>query len=336
MNAPVDTTAATPSLARGIQPVPRLPPLEFDDDTVPLDWFGGDPALSAAWSSFSVLAEVAEARFMATGRWLVDRIDDSAAAEELSRFMLQEASHSTVHRRLNRVLADKGLPIDESRALCDRVVGELVAVGGPHAMAALSIAAEQAIGEVGHASLAHPAHWDSTAPAVRSLYMWHWYEEVERQAALYDGWRRVVTPLGPGVERRLRWFGIATMLLFVGVLWPVLMVRFASAAGHRLPLRAWSGLVRQLFGRRGLMRRTLRNVLALSRSGFHPFDLQDPRPTLAQWYGVVVDDAWARRFRPPRRHGGQVAEAPTGCTAGGVVRFGWMVLREAWAFHRRH
>lgn len=333
MIAPL-SSAATPSLALGIQPVPRLPPLQFDDATVPEHWFGGDPARTACWSAFSLLAETAEAQFMSTGRWLVDRVEHPDAAEELTRFMRQEASHSAVHRRLNGLLADRGLPIAAARASCDRLVDWLREESGEHGIAAMSIAGEQAIGEMGHATLDHPEHFEDAAGPVRDLFLWHWYEEVEHQAALYDGWQAVVATLDARIQRRQRWFGILAAGVFMIIMWPVLAVLFARAGGARLGLRGWGSVGRQLFGASGLLRRSLYNVLALLKDDFHPFDLRDPRPSLARWDGVAVKPGWARRFRPPRTHGGHTTEVPSGCTLWTILRLAGVVVSEAWGLWR--
>jgi len=332
--------ARTPSLALGIQPIPRLPPFTYNADNLPLEWFGGDPGRTAVWNSLSVLAEVGEARFIRTGRWLLDRITCPAAAEETARFIQQEASHSAVHRRFNRVLKEQGRPVPETRRLAEMLFDWIAEHAGHEMVVAVSLAGEQAVGELGHATLEHPAHLDCAHADVRQMWLWHWYEEVEHQAALHDGFTHVM-----GMGRRgqaLRVLGALYAIVYVGVVWPATSVAMARSGGARNSLRTWRPVLRQMFGRNGLLVGTVRNLWALPRRDFHPFSVHDPRPALQEWDGTAVKAEWAQKVRLPGRHGGRADEALPQVSARTVwtaVRFVGVAvmaaLRFLWETRRR-
>jgi len=288
----------TPSLARGIQPVPRRPPLTFTPANTPVDWFDGDPGCSAAWNAISVLAEVGEAQFITTGRWLIDRIDCSVVAEETARFIQQEASHSAVHRRYNKALAAQGVPMQAAHDFAMRRFVDLQDRTSHSLIAAIALAGEQAIGELGHAVLARPEVMEGAEEVPRTLWMWHWYEEVEHQAALHDGWVHVH---GHGRDgRHLRVLGVAFLAVYLATAWPVV----TWVLRGQTSLRGWGRVLWQMFGRQGLLVGAARNLTAMLRADFHPFDMHDPVPTLAEWDGVAVKPEWERPTRKPKRHGG--------------------------------
>ena len=66
----------TPSMERGIKITPRAPDFKFDENSIPRSWFSGDPGITAAWNALSIIGGVAEIRFVKTGEWLIDRIND--------------------------------------------------------------------------------------------------------------------------------------------------------------------------------------------------------------------------------------------------------------------
>lgn len=314
MSAP-DTI--TPSMRVGIHLTPRMPPFQFDSDSLPERWFDGDLAITAAWNALSVIAASGEAQFMSSGRWLLDRIDDPVVAAETRAFVQQEASHSAVHRRFNRCLEERGLPVAALDALAADLFNGMETYGGRSLQVAATLAGEQLIGEMGHAVLERPASMDGAAEGPRALWMWHWYEEVEHQAALHDGWVHVH---GQSRDARaLRVLGAVYVALVVACVWPAgtwAMLRSTSKAadGESRPWRL-APLLRQLFGQEGLLKPAAKNLIALTRVDFHPFQVHDPVPTLDRWRGRVTDASWERKAPAAGQHGAkrhEVAAARVG------------------------
>lgn len=328
-------SAATPTRA-AIRPTPRLPPFVFDD-SVPADWFAGDPGMTAAWNALGILAGAVELHFIDAGRWLIDRIDDPEIADITRRFVRQESYHSTVHARFDRALAARGLPVKAVRRFVLGVSDSIKARGGERAWLAAALAMEQLIGEAGHVGLSRPEVMQGAAEAPRALWMWHFYEEVEHQAALHDGWAAVF-----GDDRRardLRVLGAAYTAMALAVIWPLATQAMlpAEARGRRYSWSMWRATRRRFFGRGGLLRRVLPNLRAMLRVGFHPHDDHDPQPLLDAWQGRAVEADWARPVRAGR-HGEKAGQGVrSGVRPGDVGRlalFGFDLLRHGWRLRR--
>lgn len=285
---------ATPSVSRGVVVTPRLPDFGFDAATTPEAWFAGDPGLTATWSALSVIAGLAEVRFIEAGRWLVERIDDPALAEETRNFAQQEAFHGAVHARFNRVLAEQGRPVEAIAELMRGLLDDVERCGGRSTFLAAMLAAEQVIGEMGHAVLARPQVFDDLPPHVAALWLWHCFEEVEHAAALHDGFSAV---FGQSREERdLRVLGAAYILVLLLAAWPAAAWACVPDLAARSRPTTWRSTYAQLFGPAGLMRGAARNLAQLRRVDFHPFDMHDPVATL-QAARHLVDPAWERPTR---------------------------------------
>lgn len=304
-----------------ITPVPRLPDFQFDAAGVPERWYADDVGLTAFWNTLSVAAGAAESQFITAGRWLAARTDDPEVARQTLAFVQQEAYHATVHARLNRVLAAQGLPTDPVRTLTAQLFLAIDELAQRPAYLAAGLAAELIIGEFGHRILAEDDGMAGADARIRPLWLWHWYEEVEHHAALFDGWEAV---FGRDAEAvRLRRWGLAYMGVTLLAILPVGTWRMAETAG---PLRwrpaTWRPLARALFGPQGLFRALLPNVWAATRPGFHPDQLHDAAPLLERWRPQLVDDAWVR----PSKEGVPRSEASVEVPPASW-RDGWNLLR---------
>ncbi len=295
-DAAASDTATTPSLRRGIRPVPRQPDLLFDD-SLPDAWFAGDPGLSSFWSAFGILAGIAEQEFIDIGRALLGRMSNPAIIDETSRFLQQEAIHGAVHARMNRVLGDRDYPIEPARRFLLDIIGNIQTRFGDGAVIAWGVAAEQGIGEIGHAVMENPSVLDPAAELPRRLLLWHFYEEVEHQAALYDGFLHVY---GDGSDSAtLRRGGVALLLVTMALSLPLVswVVCRHAFPGQQNRMRTWRPILRQLFGRNGLLRGGGANLRALTRKDFHPFDQHQPEAVLATRRDLCVRPEWERPVR---------------------------------------
>lgn len=328
-------STVTPSMARGVCVTPRLPPFVFDDAGVQGAWFGGDVGRTAAWNALSIVAGAGEQGIMDAGRWLVEHIDDPVVADETRRFVQQEAFHSTVHARLNRALASHGLPTDAVRDLVVSLMEEAERLGGRSTFLGAMLAGEQIIGEIGHALLERPDTFEGAPDNVRALWQWHFFEEVEHQAALHDGWTHVFGANKVARDRRV--LGAAYALVLLIASWPVASWALVPAADRARRSRpsTWASAYRQMFGSGGLVRGAARNLTSLVRVDFHPFDMHDPVPMLDRLRDDLVDPGWERPMRavPP----GAPVERPPLAPVGlwdlvGLARFAAFAVRRSLLF----
>ncbi len=330
-------TTMTPSMARGIHLTPRTPPFEFRPEDVPPSWMGGDVVATAAWDALSVIASAGEKLFVEAGRYLIERIGDPVVAAETRAFLQQEGIHSAVHARFNRLLASRGRPVDAIERFATDLLDGIDRYAGRATMLSAALAGEQMIGEIGHAALERPEALEAAADAPRALWQWHFYEEVEHQAALHDGWMHVYGRDAGGHATRV--LGAVYVATTLAALWPAATYAMLPPE-HRqrareLPL---GPLVRQMLGRRGLLRGAGRNVLELLRADFHPFDLHhDPAASLER-NQHLVDARWERPPPSAGRHGvephGAPLESPGARDLAALARFTAFALRRTRAFLR--
>ena len=315
--------SATPT--RGPIPTPRVPDLRFESEDVPEHWFAGDPALTASWNALSVIVAVAERTFVDIGRWLIEHIENDEIAQQTTLFMQQEAVHAAMHGRMNRVLQARGLPTDAIDAFAKEAIERVRAEEGPSAFMSTGLAGEQVIGELAHAILANPSAMDGLPKKLRELFFWHWYEEVEHQASLHEGWAAVH---GEDENARgLRLLGAAYFLVFIGITWPTAAWAMSTREQRRNP-RHWRTIVGQMFRRPGLMRGVGANLRSLARVDYHPSDNHDPYPTLRAYEGSAIRPEWAvpPKATPARRVAPEVVPTYTAASWVGPVRYAsWMV-----------
>jgi hypothetical protein len=182
-----------------------------------------------------------------------------------------------------------------------------------------------------------PSVLDPAAELPRRLLLWHFYEEVEHQAALYDGFVHVY---GDGSDSAaLRRLGVALLLVTMAIALPVTTWAVCRHAfpGQQNRLRTWRPVVRQLLGRRGLLRGGGANLRALSREHFHPFDQHEPEPVLAARRDLCVRPEWerpVRHLKPAPAEQRQQRPGDTRRTAASVVGYAAGCARSARRFLR--
>ncbi|MCU0657078.1 MAG: metal-dependent hydrolase [Polyangiaceae bacterium] len=281
----------TSTRALGIQIRPRLPDFGFDEA---LPHLHAGAEASTAWiNMMSAFTTVAERMFARSSAMMMPLVERPEHREELAAFMQQEALHTSMHERLNRVLRARGYPIEEFQAYLQQMMDAAVEEGGHRMVVAMALAGEQANGVFSDAILDQPGllvGWDER---VRLLFQWHAYEEVEHTAALFDAF--LVAMKNPEDAYRLRMWGVAYIASIVLAAWGVGLHAFLEhgRAGDGTSLRRWRELGAFLFGEQGLLRDEDRNLLAYLRRDFHPWQGRDARDRL-QKHQAFAPAAWNR------------------------------------------
>jgi predicted metal-dependent hydrolase len=244
-------------------------------------WLGDDAAKSRLLDSMGLF-------FPRLEEFLIRVAKDARgerASPELRSFIAQEAQHLAQHRRQSQQLRDRGKRVDDILRLFDRLVG---------AVERTSLATRLAVAAAGeHFTAAGSAHflrtgWTAGAPPeLRALYEWHFAEEIEHRAVLFDATRlrRV------GASRRALGLAIATILIPVAFLAGMGALLWRDGSLRRVS--TWRAIVRLLFARDGLAPMTFRATAVYLRPNFHPLDAKDD--ALAR---AVFDSPQVREFLP--------------------------------------
>ena len=95
-----------------VEPIVRTQ-LNFKLDEVPRFWFGGDPFLTRMFDALSLTFPDGERYFIQSVRLFRDQITDPSLAARVSDFIKQEAQHGIAHDKMNQVMREQGMPVDQ-------------------------------------------------------------------------------------------------------------------------------------------------------------------------------------------------------------------------------
>jgi hypothetical protein len=169
---------------------------------LPAHWNAARPEWSQVVNACSLLMPYLEPYLIDAIREATKRIDDPALLEEAKAYMGQEAHHFKQHRRLNDLLVARGYPgirdyervlaADYDRLRRERPLAFHLAYAAGFETMALAI---------GHMLIRMRGFFFRDAdPAVSSLVLWHFVEELEHKHAAFDVYQHVVGRWGRRVQ----------------------------------------------------------------------------------------------------------------------------------------
>lgn len=212
-----------------------------------------------------------------------DQITDPRLQQEVKGFIGQESSHKAQHRMLNERLQAMGYPTDKIDRHVKRLLGRVDRIYSPEMRLAATAALEHYT-----ASFAEILLNDDDLLAlldgsdVRSILLWHAFEEAEHKAVAFD----VYEAVGGSERNRVRAMRIATTIFVIEMFLQTVRSLLRDRAAYN-PIR----LLRSLneFRKSPLFsREALRRYASYTRTGFHPDDW-DSGPTLEYWANQLQD-----------------------------------------------
>ena len=87
--------------------------LDFKLTDVPRYWFAGDPFLTRMFDALSLTFPDGERYFIQSVRLFRDQIQDPDLKQRVADFIRQEAQHGIAHDKMNQVMKDQGMPVDQ-------------------------------------------------------------------------------------------------------------------------------------------------------------------------------------------------------------------------------
>lgn len=250
---------------------PRHLTFDVADDLKTL-WFGNDVFRSAFFNALSLQFPEGEQQFIDAVRLYRDQVDDPKLAAEIKGFIGQEALHSREHRHYNDALKARRYDVD---AIDRRFHNHMKWVKklSPSRQLAGTCGAEHYTAVLANAILRHPEWMDEATPTMRKLWRWHAIEETEHKSVAFDVYRHCV-----GNDRRRR-------IVFLFVTFNFFKFTFLNTCsllkteGKLWSVSTWLGGVNFLWGKPGVLRGCLPEILAYFRKDFHPWQ-QDNRKLL--------------------------------------------------------
>lgn len=264
-----DMNAATvrPAAPREAEVTPRKLSIEFPDQ-IPKYWYHERPFMTQMLNTYTLLVPDNENYYIRQLRRCMDELDDPRQREELLRFFRQEGQHGIGHKAFWRNLDAQGVQYQGFLSAVSWFLYRFLEPILPRAAHLASIACLEHINAyLGNLYLSGKLLADAD-PRMRTLFEWHFAEEIEHKAVAFDVYQSTV---GSYLMR----------LVGAGLVFPLFYLvntagTFYLLAQDRKALSraTWRDLGRFLFTD-GALRHMLRHVFEYLRPGFHPWQTQD-------------------------------------------------------------
>lgn len=249
-----------------VEPVVRKN-LNFKLDEIPRFWFGGDPFKTRMFDALSLTFPDGERYFIESVRLFRDKIKDPDLQLRVADFIRQEAQHGMAHDKMNQVMRDQGMPVDQFISVLNKIFKLELKNRSPQYNIAMTAAAEHLTALMAETFYSHKKTLREAHPYVRALLAWHAIEEMEHRDVAFD----VMQQVGE-VPEFTRKFALALttmmMLGFTTYRANVMLKYDGFSRIDRLKLTA-QGLP-WFIGRNGMLTKMRSQYLDWFKKDFHP------------------------------------------------------------------
>ncbi len=173
-----------------VEPVVRKN-LNFKLDEIPRFWFGGDPFKTRMFDALSLTFPDGERYFIESVRLFRDKIKDPELQLRVADFIRQEAQHGMAHDKMNNVMRDQGMPVDQFLQVLNKIFKLELKNRSPQYNIAMTAAAEHLTALMAETFYSHKKTLSEAHPYVRALLAWHAIEEMEHRDVAFDVMQQV-------------------------------------------------------------------------------------------------------------------------------------------------
>ncbi|HEX4856314.1 MAG TPA: metal-dependent hydrolase [Limnobacter sp.] len=255
-------------------PVRRM---DFNFEGINRHFVNNDPACSHVWTAFQAYFPEGEQFFVDAVRDAKPMVRDEALLREISAFIGQEAMHGKEHKDANAELKRQGINVygwDARARWARKKLNSLLPV---KARLAGTTAVEHYTAVMAeHLMKSDHFHTLLSDPTVKNLIFWHAMEESEHRAVAFDTHKAV----GGTYAQR----AIAMTIVSIGI-GPVVLAAMVSCMkqdGELYNLKSWAKFMNMYFGKPGVFRKMIPDLLQFYRPGFHPMET-DMNSTMRLW-----------------------------------------------------
>jgi hypothetical protein len=173
-----------------VNPVVRSE-LDFKLNEIPRFWFAGDPFITRMFDGLSLVFPDGERYFIQSVRLFRDQITDPDLKRRVADFIRQEAQHGIAHDKMNRVMKDQGMPVDQFLQRLNKIFKFELEKRSPQYNIAMTAAAEHLTALMAETFYSHKNTLRNAHPYVRALLAWHAIEEMEHRDVAFDVMQQV-------------------------------------------------------------------------------------------------------------------------------------------------
>ena len=249
----------------------------------PRYWLAGNPLLTHVLNVLSATFPPGERYFVDSVRRLSAKVTDPTLRRQVRGFLGQEALHAKQHEAFNAWIKAQGGGLDRFTAYVDRVLKLQESLSTPLMNLARTVALEHFTAVMAHAYLTTPGFVDETHEDARPLWIWHSIEEIEHKAVAFD----VYKAAGGSYLMMITAMTLMTIRL-VGSVAALVVLMLLRDGQWRNGRQLLTGL-RRIFGRRGILTRSLVPIATFYKPSFHPWDTDDSA-MIAVWSARLYAD----------------------------------------------
>ena len=263
-----------------VDPVVRTK-LDFKLDEVPRFWFGGDPFLTRIFDSMGASFPEGERYFIESVRLFRDKITDPDLKQRVTDFIKQEAQHGIAHDKMNQVMKDQGLPIDQFVGFVRNLYKRELKKYSPQYNIAMTAAAEHLTALMAETFYSKKETFKDAHPYVRALLAWHSIEEMEHRDVAYDVMKQVGEV--PESTRKLALVLTTAMIFYYTSQRANVMLKYDGFSRFER-VKMFAKGIPWFFGKKGVFSARSDQYLDWYKADFHP----SQHPVIHQ-YQVWVD-----------------------------------------------
>ncbi|OHU22455.1 metal-dependent hydrolase [Mycobacteroides franklinii] len=244
----------------------------------------GDLVSSHMMAMLSAVFPEGEEFFIRSVRRYSDQITDPELKKQVAGFIGQEMTHGREHRELNERLQEMGYPTAFVERLARRIFNFQTRNYPPIYTLAVTAALEHYTAVLAETLLTDQRALDMLGESeVRSMLLWHAFEEAEHRCVTFDVYRAV-----GGSERLRIWVMRRTTIAFIYTTFFETLISLLRDRAAYNPVR----LVKSIVALRHLpflSREVRRRIGEYNRPGFHPND-SDNTELIEKWHAELFGE----------------------------------------------
>ena len=250
--------------------------LDFKLTDVPRYWFAGDPFLTRMFDALSLTFPDGERYFIQSVRLFRDQIQDPDLKQRVADFIRQEAQHGIAHDKMNQIMKDQGMPVDQFIQRLNKVFKFELKYRSPQYNIAMTAAAEHLTALMAETFYGEKETLQDAHPYVRALFAWHAIEEMEHRDVAFDVMQQVGNV--PEVTRKMA-LVLTTGLMFGFTLYRANVMLRCDGFNRTQRLKMNVRGLQWLFGKQGKLRKMQSQYRDWFKPDFHP----SQHPIIAQY-----------------------------------------------------
>ena len=263
-----------------VDPIVRTK-LDFKLNDVPRFWFGNNPFLTRMFDALSLTFPDGERYFIQSVRLFRDQITDPDLQKRVADFIRQEAQHGIAHDKMNQVMKDQGMPVDQFISRLNKIFSFELKYRSAQYNIAMTAAAEHLTALMAETFFGTKETLEDAHPYVRALFAWHAIEEMEHRDVAFDVMKTVAHV--PELTRKFT-LVLTTVLMFGFTVYRtnIMLKHDGFTRFQRLKMNI-EGLP-WFFGKNGTLTKMSKQYKDWFKPDFHP----SQHPIIAQY------DVWIK------------------------------------------